>query len=76
MTTTPQKHHTIPADVLPSASEDLFILRNNGNYIIIECDGECSVSIVCVLFHKSREMETRAIAYVCDAELMPFVVAS
>ena len=23
----PQKHHTLPADVLPSASEDLFIAR-------------------------------------------------
>ena len=29
MTTTPQKHHTIPADVLPSASEDLFYLYQN-----------------------------------------------
>ena len=51
----PQKHHTLPADVLPSASEDLFIVLCGyyggylGNYCLCEFTSDVFFIVTSVL---------------------------
>ena len=50
VTNIPQKLHSIPADVLPSDSEDLLILRNSEKVEFLESNCKSPENILTVSF--------------------------